>query len=644
MPVKETIVITLPNNVNQEVPKATTGSALVKMLSRSLAKETLAMEVNGEAKDLGTPLMEDARVVFLTWQDEVGKKIFWHSTAHLMAEALEALYPSIQLGIGPPIKQGFYYDVDFGNYHFDSKDLAKVEDKMRSLLQTKSAFTRIPISKKEALKHFASKNTYKTALIQELEDGDITFYQQGNFTDLCRGPHLPHTGFIKAFSLLNIAGAYWRGKEDGKQLTRIYGISFPKKSLLEAYVKMREEMQKRDHRQIGKALGMFTFSEKVGLGLPLWLPKGAFLREQLVAFLRKVQRKMGYQPVVSPHIGDKNLYITSGHYEKYQEGAFQPIATPQNKETFLLKPMNCPHHCVIYQAAPRSYKELPLRFAEFGTVYRYEQSGELHGLTRVRSFTQDDAHIFCRPDQLKQECLQVIRLVLDVLKKFHFSSYHVQLSLRDPNDLAKYIGEASLWDAAEQALKEVVAETGLQATTMAGEAAFYGPKIDFMVEDALGRAWQLGTVQIDYQLPVRFGLHYIGQDNHKHVPIIIHRAPFGSLERFIAILLEHTAGNLPVWLALEQVVVLPISTTFLPYAQQVVKELQKHEIRATLDGRDEKIGRKIRDAEMNKTPYMLLVGAKELANGNVAVRRHGDGDQGSMTLQAFIMCLRQEEG
>jgi threonyl-tRNA synthetase len=640
---QETIHITLPDGSVKTFARGITSLEVAQQISEGLARQVLVALVNGQVWDLSRPISEGTTVQLLTWEDESGKKAFWHSSAHLLAEALETLYPGVKLGIGPPIAQGFYYDIDFGDYAFDASHLPQVEAKMLELARLKNAYQRIPISKEAAIKHYQAKaDPYKLELLQDLADGQITFYQQGNFIDLCKGPHIPHTGLIKAIKLLNIAGAYWRGNEKNKQLTRIYGISFPQQKELTDYLSALEEAQKRNHQKLGKELKLFTFSEKVGIGLPLWLPRGALLRENLEQFLRKAQVKAGYQSVVTPHIGSKSLYVTSGHYEKYGQDSFQPIHTPHVGEEFLLKPMNCPHHCEIYKHEPRSYKELPLRFAEFGTVYRYEQHGELHGLSRTRGFTQDDAHIFCRPDQVKQEFSQVIDLVSFVFSSLGFTDYQAQLSFRDPKQPGKYIGKAEDWDKAEQAIQEVVIEKGLPATKVLGEAAFYGPKLDFMVQDALGRKWQLGTVQLDYQLPERFELTYIGADNQKHRPVMIHRAPFGSLERFIAILLEHTAGKLPVWLAPEQVAILPVSEKFSTYANQVHKTLIDSNIRCFIDHRDEKIGKKIRDAELQKIPYMLIVGEKEQTENTVAVRRQSLGDQGAMSIHDLISQIAQD--
>ncbi len=625
------------------MPAGSTGYDIARSISEGLARKVIAAKVNGEVWDLMRPIGEDATVQLLTWDDPEGKATFWHSSAHLMAEALEALYPGIKFGIGPPIDQGFYYDIDFGDREFDGHELAKVEKKMQELAQRKDPYVRKEVSKQEALDYFTKKgDEYKLELIEELPDGEITFYEVGDFVDLCRGPHIPNTGLIKAVKLLNVAGAYWRGSEKNKMLTRIYGITFPKQKELKEFLERLEEAKKRDHRKLGKELELFAFSEKVGMGLPLWLPKGAMLRERLENFLKKAQVKAGYEPVITPHIGSKELYVTSGHYEKYGEDSFRPITTPHEGEEFLLKPMNCPHHCEIYKSRPRSYKELPLRLAEFGTVYRYEQHGELHGLTRVRGFTQDDAHIFCRPDQVKEEFIKVIDLVLYVFNALGFEDYEAQISLRDPNDKDKYIGDDALWEKAEREIQEAAEERGLQTVTELGEAAFYGPKLDFMVRDAIGRKWQLGTIQVDYNLPQRFELEYVGADNQKHRPVMIHRAPFGSMERFVAVLTEHCAGNFPLWLAPDQIAVLPISEKYEDYANRVFSELKTHDIRGILDNRDEKIGRKIRDAEVKKIPFMLIVGEKEQSAGKVAVRRHGQGDLGTMTLDEFVKLFNNE--
>ncbi|HEY9049060.1 MAG TPA: threonine--tRNA ligase [Ohtaekwangia sp.] len=635
------VKISLPDGSVREYPQGVKGSEIASSISEGLARVALAIEVNGEVRDLARPIDQDASVKILTWNDKGGKSTFWHSSAHLLAEALEALYPGVKFGIGPAIDNGFYYDVDLGGRAFGEEDLAAIEAKMKELAKKDSVYTRRDVSKAEALDFFTKKgDEYKTELISDLKDGSITFYEQGNFTDLCKGPHIPNTGFIKAVKLLNVAGAYWRGNEKNKMLTRIYGITFPKQKELEEYLHLLEEAKKRDHRKLGKELDLFAFSEKVGMGLPLWLPKGTILRERLEQFMRKAQIKAGYDPVVTPHIGSKSLYVTSGHYEKYGKDSFQPIHTPDEGEEFLLKPMNCPHHCEIYKTRPRSYRDLPIRLAEFGTVYRYEQSGELHGLTRVRGFTQDDAHIFCRPDQVKEEFIKVIDLVLHVFRSLGFEHYTAQVSLRDPENKAKYIGEDHLWERAEREIQEAADERGLSTIAVQGEAAFYGPKLDFMVKDALGRSWQLGTIQVDYQLPQRFELEYVGSDNQKHRPVMIHRAPFGSLERFVAVLIEHCAGNFPLWLAPDQIAVLPISERFNDYAKLVYEKLKEEDIRGILDDRDEKIGRKIRDAETKKIPYMLIVGEKEVSEEKVAVRKHGQGDQGSVLLDEFVTKFR----
>ncbi len=637
------IKISLPDGSVREYPMGVKGIEIAKSISEGLARVSLAIEVDGDLRDLSRPIEKDSSVKILTWNDAGGKYAFWHSSAHLMAEALEELYPGVKFGIGPPIENGFYYDVDLGDKAFGEDDLVAVENKIKELAKKESTFSRSVVSKAEALEYFTKKDDpYKLELINGLEDGSITFYRQGNFVDLCKGPHIPHTGFIKAIKLLNVAGAYWRGDEKNKMLTRIYGITFPKQKELEEYLILQEEAKKRDHRKLGKELELFAFSEKVGMGLPLWLPKGTLLRERLEQFMRRAQVKAGYDPVITPHIGSKALYVTSGHYEKYGKDSFQPIKTPDEGEEFLLKPMNCPHHCEIYKTKPRSYRDLPVRLAEFGTVYRYEQSGELHGLTRVRGFTQDDAHIFCRPDQVKEEFVKVIDLVLHVFKSLGFENYTAQVSLRDPNNKAKYIGEDSLWDKAEQEIQEAANERGLKTVSVKGEAAFYGPKLDFMVRDAIGRSWQLGTIQVDYQLPQRFELEYVGSDNQKHRPVMIHRAPFGSLERFVAVLIEHCAGNFPLWLSPDQISVLPISERFNVYGQLVIDKLKELDIRGFLDNRDEKIGRKIRDAEVKKVPYMLIVGEREEAEGKVSVRRHGKGDIGSLLLQEFVDQFRVE--
>jgi threonyl-tRNA synthetase len=631
------INITLPDGSVKVFSKGTTGLQIALSISEGLARNVLAAKVNGQVWDSSRPINEDSSVQLLTWNDLEGKSTFWHSSAHLMAEALEALYPGVKLGIGPPIETGFYYDVDFGTHTLEGAELEKIEQKMIELAKEKSEFIRKAISKKDAVAFFQEKgDEYKLDLLEGLEDGSITFYEQGNFTDLCRGPHIPNTGFIKAVKLTNIAGAYWRGDEKRKMLTRIYGVTFPKAKELQDYLTLLEEAKKRDHRKLGRELELFMFSEKVGMGLPLWLPKGTLLRERLVNFMKKAQDKSGYQQVTTPHIGHKALYETSGHYEKYGKDSFQPITTPNEGEEFLLKPMNCPHHCEIYKYKPRSYKDLPIRYAEFGTVYRYEQSGELHGLTRVRGFTQDDAHIFCRPDQVKEEFIKVIDLVLHVFKALGFENYTAQISLRDPAKAEKYIGTDEAWKKAESAIIEASAEKGLETVTVLGEAAFYGPKLDFMVKDALGRKWQLGTIQVDYNLPERFQLEYIGSDNQKHRPVMIHRAPFGSLERFVAVLIEHCAGNFPLWLAPEQINILPISEKFVGYAEEIKAILDENGITGSIDNRDEKIGRKIRDSEVKKVPFMLIVGEKEQEDRKLSVRKHGEGDLGNYSPEEFI--------
>ena len=630
------IKITLPDGNIKEMEKGSSAMDVALSISEGLARRVLAAEVNGEVWDLTRSINTDVNLKLLSFSDKGGKSTMWHSSAHLMAEALEFFYPGIKLAIGPPIENGFYYDVDFGEHEFTDKDLVKVEKKMLELAREKNPFLREEVSKKDALVFFKTKeDPYKLELIDELEDGTITFYSQGNFTDLCRGPHLPHTGFIKAVKLLSIAGAYWRGDETRKQLTRVYGITFEKQKELNQYLVQLEEAKKRDHRKLGKELELFTFSEKVGQGLPLWLPKGADLRERLMDFLKKAQVQSGYQPVSTPHIGHKDLYVCSGHYDKYGADSFQAINTPHEGEEFLLKPMNCPHHCEIFNASPRSYRDLPLRFAEFGTVYRYEQSGELHGLTRVRGFTQDDAHIFCRPDQLEEEFKKVIDLVLYVFKALDFKEFVAQVSLRDKNNQNKYIGSDENWDKAEQAIINASNDKGLNTIVEYGEAAFYGPKLDFMVKDALNRSWQLGTIQVDYNLPERFELEYTGSDNQKHRPVMIHRAPFGSLERFIAVLIEHTAGKFPLWLNPDQFIILPVSQQYNEYAKEVLKLLKNYDIRGLVDGRAEKVGRKIRDAEVNKIPFMLIIGEKEASNKSVSVRQQGKGDLGVFSLDEF---------
>ncbi|MBT6815824.1 MAG: threonine--tRNA ligase [Flavobacteriales bacterium] len=637
------INITLPDGSIKQVESGTSAMDIAMGISEGLARNVLSASVNGEVWDANRAITTDSTLTLHTWNDKEGKSTFWHSSAHIMAEALEALYPGVKLGIGPAIDNGFYYDIDLGDRVLSSDELPNIEKKMKELASQKMSFDRKEISKKEAIAYFTEKgDEYKLELLEGLEDGNITFYTQGNFTDLCRGPHIPSSGKIKAIKLLNIAGAYWRGDESRKQLTRIYGVSFPKQKELTAHLELLEEAKKRDHRKLGKEMELFTFSKKVGQGLPLWLPKGTALREKLENFLKKAQLKAGYLPVITPHIGNKDLYVTSGHYEKYGEDSFQPIKTPNIDEEFLLKPMNCPHHCEIYNSSPKSYKDLPIRYAEFGTVYRYEQSGELHGLTRVRCFTVDDAHIFCRPDQIVEEFTKVINLVLHVFKTFDFKDYVAQISLRDPNDKEKYIGSDENWDKAEKAIIDTAKEQGLETVVEYGEAAFYGPKLDFMVKDALGRQWQLGTIQVDYNLPERFELEYTGADNQKHRPVMIHRAPFGSMERFVSVLIEHCGGNFPLWLAPEQIVILPISEKYHDYANKVMQLLKNSDICGRIDQRSEKTGRKIRDAEVSKTPYMIIVGEKEESEGTVSVRKHGGDDLGSMKIDTLIDHINKE--
>ena len=638
------IRITLPDNSVREFAEPVCGLEIAKSISNRLAKDVLSISVDGEVWDLSRKIDHDANIKLFTWDDREGKETFWHSSAHLMAEAIETFYPGTQFGIGPTVDTGFYYDIDLPEGKvLSEKDLQKIEQKMLELARQKNDIVRSDISKEDALAMFTEKNDeLKQELISELEDGTITLYNQGNFTDLCRGPHLPNTSYIKAIKLTAIAGAYWRGDEKNKMLTRVYGVTFPKAKMLTEYLEMVEEAKKRDHRKIGKEMQLFTFSEAVGQGLPLWLPKGAQLREQLENFLKKVQKKYGYEQVLTPHIGDVKLYKTSGHYEKYGKDSFQPITTPAEGEEYLLKPMNCPHHCEIYKAWPRSYKDLPIRMAEFGTVYRYEMSGELHGLTRVRGFTQDDAHLFCRPDQVKDEFKKVIDIIFIIFKALSFENYTAQISLRDPNKPEKYIGSPENWDKAEQAIIEACEEKGLNTVTELGEAAFYGPKLDFMIKDALGRSWQLGTVQVDYNLPERFELEYIGADDNRHRPVMIHRAPFGSMERFVAVLIEHTAGKFPLWLTPDQVVVLPISEKYNDYAKKVSNFLNISDIRTVVDDRNEKIGRKIRDNELKRIPYLLIVGEKEAESDSVAVRRQGEGDKGTMTLEEFAEFINKE--
>lgn len=636
------IHVTLPDGSVREYEKASTALDVAKSISEGLARNVLAAKVDGQVIDATRPLEGDCALQLLTWNDTEGKSTMWHSSAHLMAEALEFHFPGIKLAIGPPVTNGFYYDVDLMDYTISEKDLEKIEQKMKELAKEKNAFVRQEISKADAISYFTEKeDPYKLELLEGLEDGAITFYTQGNFTDLCRGPHLPDTGFIKAVKLTSIAGAYWKGDEKNKQLTRIYGITFPKQAELTEYLEKVEEAKRRDHRKLGKELELFTFSQRVGQGLPLWLPKGAALRERLENFLKKAQRKGGYDQVITPHIGSKELYVTSGHYAKYGADSFQPIRTPDENEEFLLKPMNCPHHCEIFKSRPRSYKELPVRFAEFGTVYRYEQSGELHGLTRVRGFTQDDAHIFCSQDQVKDEFKKVIDLVLYIFKTLSFDKFKAQISLRDTNNPSKYIGSDENWERAENAIIEAAAEKELTTIVAYGEAAFYGPKLDFMVEDALGREWQLGTIQVDYNLPERFELEYTGSDNQKHRPVMIHRAPFGSMERFVAVLLEHCAGDFPLWLATEQYAILPISDKYNEYAEKLSELLNNYDIRGFVDDRNEKIGKKIREAEMKKIPFMLVVGEKEAENNEVSVRQRTEGDKGSMSLEKFAELVQK---
>ncbi|MCF8218660.1 MAG: threonine--tRNA ligase [Bacteroidales bacterium] len=630
------INISLPDNSVKQYPEGITSQDIAKDISEGLARNVLAAKVNGEVIDALQPIHDDAEVKLLTWDDPEGRDAMWHSSAHLMAEAIEQLYPGVKFGIGPAIENGFYYDIDPGEHTITQEDLPKIEKKMKELAKQKQEFVREEVPKKQALDYYKKKgDEYKVELIDELEDGTITFYQSGDFTDLCRGPHIPHTGPIKAVKLLSIAGAYWRGDENRKQLTRIYGISFPKKKQLDEYLEMLEEAQKRDHRKIGKELEIFTFSQNVGSGLPLWMPKGAELRERLEQFLKRLQREAGYDQVITPHIGNVNLYKTSGHFQKYGADSFQTIKTPNEGEEFMLKPMNCPHHCEIYKAKQFSFRDLPVRYAEFGTVYRYEQSGELHGLTRVRGFTQDDAHIFCTPEQVKEEFKGVMDIILKIFKALDFENFVAQVSLRDPKNKENYIGSDENWERSEQAILDITEESGLDYVVEYGEAAFYGPKLDFMVKDALGRSWQLGTVQVDYNLPERFELEYTGSDNEKHRPVMIHRAPFGSMERFVAVLLEHTAGKFPLWLTPEQVRVLPISEKYHKFAEKVLSLLQNYDIRGQIDRRNEKIGRKIRDTELMKIPYMLIIGEKEEQEDKVSVRKQGEGDKGSMSLDEF---------
>ena len=637
------IDITFPDGAVKSYEENVTPLEVANSISEGLARNVLGAKVNGEDWDATRPIGVNASIQLLTWSDDDGKSVMWHSSAHLMAEALESMFTGVKFGIGPPVENGFYYDIDLGDKVLSTDDFGAIEKKMIELAQQKNIYERKEVSKDEAIEHYKEKgDEYKLELLESLNDGEITFYTQGGFTDLCRGPHIPNTGFIKAVKLLKVAGAYWRGDEKRKQLTRIYGISFPKQKELNQYMDLLEEAKKRDHRKIGKEMELFTFSQKVGIGLPLWLPRGTRMREKLINFLTKAQVEDGYEQVVSPHIGHKDLYVTSGHYDQYGEDSFQPIKTPVEGEEFLLKPMNCPHHCEMYKAKPKSYKDLPVRFAEFGTVYRYEKSGEVHGLTRVRGFTQDDAHLFCMPDQVKEEFIKVIDLTLMVLGKLKFEDFTVQVSLRDPENKEKYIGSDENWDKAEKQIIEAVQETELTYVVEIGEAAFYGPKLDFMVKDALGRKWQLGTIQVDYNLPERFELEYTGSDNQKHRPVMIHRAPFGSLERFIAVLIEHCGGNFPLWLTPDQFAILPISDKYNGYAENVSKLLNNYDICGFVDDRNEKTGRKIRDAEHKKVPFMLIVGEQEESGSTVSVRKHGKGDLGVMSVEEFADLVEKE--
>ena len=637
------INITLPDGSVHQYETGTTPLDIAKSISEGLARNVLAAKVNDKVMELYRPINDDAAVQLLTWNDDEGKSTFWHTSAHLLATALQELYPGIKFGIGPSIENGFYYDIDFGNYQVSSDDFAKIEKKMQELVSAKTPIIRREVSKTEALKEFEGRGeVYKVELIQALEDGNISFYESGSFTDLCRGPHLVDFSPIKAVKLISLAGAYWRGDEHRPQLTRVYAISFPKKKELDEYLALLEEAKKRDHRKIGKEMGLFMFNDMVGKGLPIWLPKGTDLRLRLQDFLSKIQKRYGYQQVITPHIGGKQLYVTSGHWDHYGEDSFRPITTPEEGEEYLLKPMNCPHHCMIFKNEPRSYKDLPMRLAEFGTVYRYEQSGELHGLTRVRSFTQDDAHIFCRPDQVKDEFIKVMDIISIIFKALSFENFEAQISLRDPQNTTKYVGSDENWAKAEQAIVEACEEKGLKAKVELGEAAFYGPKLDFMVKDAIGRRWQLGTIQVDYNLPERFGLEYIGSDGQKHRPVMIHRAPFGSMERFCAVLIEHTGGKFPLWLTPEQFIILPVSEKYIEQANAMRTRLDEMNLRGTVDERSEKIGRKIRDAELAKVPFMLILGEKEVDDGTVSVRRQGAGDMGSMTPEAFVRIIEDE--
>ena len=638
------IKITLPDGSVKEYQQGVTGMEIAESISPRLAKEVLSISVNGEVRDLTMPIMEDASIKLHKFEDEEGKHAFWHTSSHIMAEAIQKLFPGTKFGIGPAVENGFYYDIELPDGKILSEnDFAAINNKMMEICRADSKLVRKDISKADALKLFEERgDEYKVELISELEDGKITLYNQGEFTDLCKGPHIPSTGYVKAIQVLSLAGAYWRGDETRKQLTRVYGISFPKQKMLEEYITMLEEAKKRDHRKIGKELELFMFSDMVGKGLPIWLPNGTALRLRLEDFLKKIQKRYGYQQVMTPHIGNKALYVTSGHWDHYGKDSFQPITTPEEGEMYLLKPMNCPHHCMIFKNSPRSYKDLPLRIAEFGTVYRYEQSGELHGLTRVRSFTQDDAHIFCRQDQVKQEFIRVMEIIEIIFKALDFQNFEAQISLRDPNNTTKYVGSDEVWAMAEQAIIDACKEKNLPARVEYGEAAFYGPKLDFMVKDAIGRRWQLGTIQVDYNLPERFELEYVGEDNKKHRPVMIHRAPFGSMERFVAVLLEHCAGDFPLWLAPDQAIILPISEKYQEYAEKVYETLKNSEVRVLLDDRSEKIGRKIRDAELKKIPYMLIVGEKEEGEGLVSVRKRGVGDLGSMPIADFIKMVNDQ--
>jgi len=637
------IKVTLPDGAVKELPKGSTAMDVAKSISEGLARNVISAKVNGNTVEVTTPITSDATVTLHTFNDDDGKKAFWHSSAHILAQALEKLYPGIKLTIGPAIENGFYYDVDCGEHTIHEADFKKIEDKFLELAREKADFKMREVSKADALNKYKEEgNEYKVELIENLNDGEITFCDHSDFTDLCRGGHIPNTGIVKAIKIMNVAGAYWRADQTKNQLVRVYGISFPKQKMLTEYLELLEKAKQRDHRKLGKEMELFTFSEKVGQGLPLWLPKGAMLRERLENFLKKAQLKAGYLPVVTPHIGHKNLYVTSGHYEKYGEDSFQPILTPHEGEEFLLKPMNCPHHCEVYKSSPKSYKDLPVRFAEFGTVYRYEQSGELHGLTRVRSFTQDDAHLFCRPDQVEDEFKKVIDLVLYVFNALGFENYTAQISLRDPENKEKYIGDDANWDKAEQAIINAANDKDLKTVVELGEAAFYGPKLDFMVKDALGRSWQLGTIQVDYNLPERFELEYKGSDNEMHRPIMIHRAPFGSMERFVAVLIEHCGGNFPLWLTPDQVSILPVSEKFNENAQNILNLLNNYDIRGFVDDRNEKVGRKIRDAEVSKVPFMLIIGEKEVENNNVSVRKHGVGDLGEFSVKEFANIINEE--